>query len=175
MPISVEITSGPSVEPVTLADAKRWLRLPEDLTDQDDDVSLLIQAARETLEARLARCFLTQTVRETRTIPANGVLRLCRAPFQEVVSITVDGVALAEDAYHLLPNRVVLTSPGSLAVITYRCGYADDPDGLPATVKLVVRALVEFEYDNRLDPSEIPPYILSLANSLSWGGEGPAC
>lgn len=175
MAITVEITSGPEDEPILLSEAKRWLRLPSEASDEDADIALLIQAAREVLEARLARCFVVQTVRETRTVPDDGVMRLYRAPLREVLSVEVDGEELSEGSYLLLPNRIRLSSPtAGLAVITYKCGMADDPEDLPATVKLLVRALVEYAYDNRLDPSEIPPYILSMANAISWGGECPS-
>ncbi len=50
---------GPSVEPVTLADAKLWIR--QDIADDDAIVTSLITAARRKVEAELRQSLITQT------------------------------------------------------------------------------------------------------------------
>ena len=59
--MSLILTAGPLVEPVTLATARAHLRL--DTSDEDDLVIALIAAARLLLEAQTARAFITQSWR----------------------------------------------------------------------------------------------------------------
>ena len=53
------ITSPPAVEPVSLDEAKLWLK--QDVDDDDDLISGLITAAREMCETFTNRAFITQT------------------------------------------------------------------------------------------------------------------
>ncbi|KAB7741605.1 hypothetical protein F2P47_04160 [Parvibaculum sedimenti] len=52
------LTAGPAEEPVTLAEARAFLRLDD--TSEDTLVTALITAARATLEAETRRAFVTQ-------------------------------------------------------------------------------------------------------------------
>lgn len=52
-------TAGPSLEPITLADAKSHLKV--DVTDDDSYITSLITVARTTAEQRTARTFNTST------------------------------------------------------------------------------------------------------------------
>jgi len=174
-PLKLETLTPPAVEPLSLEQGKRWLNLWQDLTDQDDDVADLIQSCREVLERRTARAFLTQTLRETRVIPASGVVRLLRAPVQALESVEIDGEPV-EDVGALAAvgeSRYSLGSPGRTAVITYRAGYGDAPEAVPATARTAIRALLAWAWDNRSAPDDVPPHVASLAASLSWGGELP--
>ena len=53
-------TSAPAIEPVTLADAKNFLRLDSDLNADDALITLLIGAARRFAEAYCAASFISQ-------------------------------------------------------------------------------------------------------------------
>ena len=55
------IVNGPAIEPIALADAKKWLKL--ETSDDDDVVGALITAARLMLEAQIRRMLITQTWR----------------------------------------------------------------------------------------------------------------
>ena len=85
MPI---LLAAPSAEPVTLAEAKAWLRLDGDADDAL--VAALIVAARKSLEAMTRRLFVTQGWRVTLDAwPADGQVRLPFAPLQSVSAIRV--------------------------------------------------------------------------------------
>ena len=60
-PYAFEIVTGPTVEPISLDEAKSQCRVVG--TDDDMDLTWLIQVARETVEANSERAFMTQTRR----------------------------------------------------------------------------------------------------------------
>jgi len=91
------LLSGPGEEPVPLEEARAYLRLDDET--QDGLVNALMTAARLTLEAATRRAFVTQNWRVTLDQwPERGVI-LPLAPLQGVTQVSVDGVALASDAY----------------------------------------------------------------------------
>lgn len=55
--------TGPAFEPVSRADAKKWLRIEDSDTDHDTVVDLLIKAMREMAENLTLRCFIPRTLR----------------------------------------------------------------------------------------------------------------
>ena len=57
------VTVPPSIEPISLADAKLHLRIEPSDTWQDDHIDLLIVAARAKLEADLGFAVMAQTLR----------------------------------------------------------------------------------------------------------------
>lgn len=59
MPLN--LITAPTVEPVTLAEAKLHCRIDADLTAEDAIVSALITAARERCEHEIGRAIITQT------------------------------------------------------------------------------------------------------------------
>ena len=59
------VVTGPTAEPITLAEAKRQLFLAESDTSQDAELLLRIQAAREQWEHDTDSVLLTQTLSVT--------------------------------------------------------------------------------------------------------------
>lgn len=107
------LVTGPTVEPITLDDAKNFLRIDASDTSDDTLITALIKAARSLVEAHTNRALLTQTwdywmdsfppsqhgqragwwdgVREgalSSIVEAQGTIRLPKAPLQTVNSIT---------------------------------------------------------------------------------------
>lgn len=106
--MSLTLVTAPTVEPVTLAEAKTHLRV--DGTDDDTLISALITAAREHVDGRdgwLGRALCTQTWDcHYDTFPDDGLLYLPLAPVQSVTSVKYidpDGVqqTFSSDNYAL--------------------------------------------------------------------------
>lgn len=86
------LIGAPAIEPVSLADAKTWLR--EDGADEDELIQALLVAARMTLEAYTRRFFVTQNWRLVldawpEPVASTATLRIPFAPFQAVAAIRV--------------------------------------------------------------------------------------
>ena len=64
-PFTLERVADPAVEPVTLLEMKRHLRCYDDVTVEDDDITGLIQAAREWVEDYTGRALVDQVWRIT--------------------------------------------------------------------------------------------------------------
>jgi uncharacterized phiE125 gp8 family phage protein len=87
----VRVVTGPTYEPVTLAEAKLWCRIDDDDTEQDAMVLLLIQAMREYAEQLTGRSFASQTL-ELSLDSFPDVIQLPHSPVSSVTSITyIDG------------------------------------------------------------------------------------
>lgn len=95
----------PSVEPVTLAEAKEWLRI--DGTDEDSKITALVSSARETVERFLNRTLITTTWRYKRdAFPSAGAHR------QNVDQGLTDGYKAQYESeakfYGVQPSDIVL-------------------------------------------------------------------
>jgi len=64
---SLKVTAQPAVEPVTVSQAKRHLRI--DWPDDDDYIADLISTAREWVESRTSRALITQSFQGVFTLP----------------------------------------------------------------------------------------------------------
>ena len=58
---NVSVTVAPSVEPVSLEEAKLWIDIPSSFTDQDSRITSLIKSAREMAEHYMRIALITQT------------------------------------------------------------------------------------------------------------------
>lgn len=104
-----KVKTPPVVEPVSLAQAKLHLKLDVDLTEDDTDIAEMITTARETVEDRIGRALITQTI----TMTLDGfpyptedvrepygeyrVIKLPQPPLQSVSSVKYIGRADALD------------------------------------------------------------------------------
>lgn len=78
----------PTMEPVTLAEARQFLRL--DQADEDDLLATLITAARLVIEATAGRCLVEQRWRIVLDRwPANGEVRLPLSPIMRIETARV--------------------------------------------------------------------------------------
>ena len=82
------LLTPPAVEPVTLADAKAYLRVDND--DDDAVISALIAGARAHVEAQTRRALITQTWRLVRDAwPGDGRIAVLPSPLQQVTAARV--------------------------------------------------------------------------------------
>jgi uncharacterized phiE125 gp8 family phage protein len=151
------------VEPLTLAEAKQWLRV--DHLDDDGLIASLIRAAREVVEARTGRALLAQTWRIVADHwPADGLLPLPLTPVASVVAVRLidtAGIAsiVASSAYKLEPGEEPpvlcipsVPTPGrqrSGIEIDVVAGYGPAPADCPAPLRQAIRLLVRQAYETR--------------------------
>lgn len=156
----------PAAEPLTLAEAKRHLRVDADITDDDSLITALIVTARQQAEHRTGRAMVTQQWRySVDAFPADS-LELPLPKLQSVQSVTyLDSSGtrqtLANTEYDVITDELVgriipafgkswpscRVRPGSVQV-SYTCGYgaaADVPQSIKAWMMLAIGAW----YENR--------------------------
>lgn len=177
IPVLVE---GPTVEPVSLAEAKLWLRI--DGADEDDLVQALIVAARMMVEAEIGQVLLGQSWRLVGDAwPADELIpvrvgRILSVAGGRVFSAQGTPTAIAADQFPVFPNAI---PPALMALqrpmpgriysgieIDLRLGYGEAAGDVPETIRLAIRRLVSLWYEDRGDAHDpeagLPPQIRAL-------------
>jgi uncharacterized phiE125 gp8 family phage protein len=171
--MTIATITPPASEPVSLAEAKLFLRV--DHSAEDELISLLITAAREAVEAGIGRALITRRVRESLDIwvreASQGAL-LGLGPVTNVVAVRLladngSQSVLDPERYRLDGNRdrprLVFASgvPATLRQIggieiEYDCGYADEAGDLPVALRLATMQIVASLYELRQGEGPIP-------------------
>ena len=169
-----EVITEPSVEPVTLAELKTFLR-GIDYATHDDLLNQHIEQARQILEKKIGRAFVQQTRAAYFKSWPERAFTLPYPPLQSVTSVVytdVDGAPTTWSA----DNYTVLTKsePGQVVLgyqkvwptatlyadeypikITYVCGYeassdspADYRANIPAAIKYGIESECALYYDD---------------------------
>jgi uncharacterized phiE125 gp8 family phage protein len=134
------VVTGPTSEPVTLAEARRQLFLAEGDTSQDAELASRIQAAREKWEKDTETYLLTQTLSVTSEQFAGRQISLVGRPIQSISSIvyydendTLQTFSSSKYSFNAADRRIELKWAESWPVteirwdaikITYIAGYA---------------------------------------------------
>jgi len=159
-------TSGPALEPITLAEAKAYLRV--DGADDDTLIGALIATSRLHIEAALGCALITQGWSLYRDDwPLRGPVRLPLSPLQSIDAVrlyALDGstTLLAQSSYQVdaigTPPRMVRL-PGSDwpkpgrpvngIEIAFTAGYGATPSAVPAPIRHALLLLVAHWYENR--------------------------
>lgn len=159
------LIAPPAVEPLSLAEAKTWLRV--DTTADDDVIGALIASARLVVEALVRRVLVAQTWRiALDQAPASGFV-LPLSPVRSITAIRVFPLAgpaqtLSADIYALdqdlgtarLLFNATPPAPGRLRdgfEIDLVAGFSDTPAGVPAPLRQAMRILIARWYENRGD------------------------
>jgi uncharacterized phiE125 gp8 family phage protein len=160
------LIAPPAVEPVSLADAKLYLRI--DGPDEDELLSALITASRLLVEAASGRLMIAQTWRLVLDAwPAGGALRL---PFSPVTSITGARTFDATGNATAMPAGLLSLTPGEDPAvlrlddgppppgrrqtgieIDLICGFGPAAADVPAPLRQAVLRLVARWFENRGD------------------------
>lgn len=165
--MTLDLVTAPAAEPITLAEAKAWIR--QDSSDDDTLVASLVTAIREQVEGYLNRALVTQTW--DLWMDAFCDVEIPRAPLQSVTSITYTDDAGASQTlassvydvytYHDAPGQVRLAYsqswPSTRVVkdavkIRFVAGYADtSPIGanVPQPIKHGILVTLAEYYENR--------------------------
>lgn len=163
------VTSAPSVEPLTRAQAKRHLNVPDTFVDDDSYIDRLIVGARRRVESITGRALVTQTIRWTLDGFPCHILDLPRAPLASVSSVTyydangtlttMSASDYQVDASSLLgrlspaPSTTWPTTQAeklAAVAITFVAGYGD-ADAVPEDLKDAMRLLIGTAYAFRED------------------------
>ncbi len=164
-----KIYTQPTVEPVSLEEAKVHLRLGAEPTDEDTYIYGLITAARKHCENFLGRALCTQTL-ETYLdeFPSSDYIELPFPPLASVITLkykdTADVLQTWDAANYIVdtvsePGRVVLAYgiswPSTLAEtqavqIQYTAGYGNAAT-VPLNIKQAIMLKVADLYENRGD------------------------
>jgi len=159
------LLAGPAVEPITLAEAKQFVRVEHD--DDDDVINALIAGARVHVETQTRRALITQSWRLTRDVwPATGCLALLPVPVKTLDSARFyksDGTTLSLDLAGFALDKI--SAPARLSFvrgappapqrsaagieIDITCGYGDAAADVPAPLRQAIRLLVAHWYENR--------------------------
>jgi uncharacterized phiE125 gp8 family phage protein len=159
------LLTPPAVEPVTLADAKAYLRVDNDADDAV--ISALIAGARSHIEAQTRRALITQTWRLVRDVwPGDGRIAVVPSPLQQVTAARVyrlDGSKQALDLQAFVADPAA--TPAIISFLTWplpvprrpaagieidvEVGYGDDPADVPEPLRQAIKLLVAHWYENR--------------------------
>lgn len=176
------LIDAPVIEPVSLADAKAWLR--EDNSDEDQLIQTLLVSARLTLEAWTRRFFITQGWRLACDIwPARNerMFNIAFAPFRAVTAIRIydkDNIArtLEPSTYRVSAGdnggRIIFESsppaPGRVmdgVEIDFTVGYGSTPMHTPEPLRRAILLLVAHWREHRGDDdalASLPSAALAL-------------
>lgn len=171
MRVGYKIKTLPTVEPVTLQEAKDHLKV--DFEDEDSLITGMIAAARDYAETYCNRALMTQTILQVlHDFPfysSNNpycAVRLYRTPVQSLVSITykdLDGNSTTVELEKVvlsnieIPARIApksgenwpdsIKEPGAIT-IEYTAGVSDPADVAPS-IKSAILLLVGEMYERR--------------------------
>lgn len=159
------LLTGPAVEPLTVAEAKAYLRVEHG--DDDDLIATLITAARAQVEAATRRALVTQHWRLVRDAwPADGRIAATPVPLRTVTAARVYDAGGA--AQEVDPQSFVVDMAAAPGVIGFApwavplpgctpagieidiaCGYGEEAAAVPEPLRQAVRLLLAWRYENR--------------------------
>jgi uncharacterized phiE125 gp8 family phage protein len=182
--MSITIITPPASEPVSLAEAKLFLRIDQDV--EDDLIATLIGAAREAVEAACGRALITRRVRESLDIwrrDSVGGAVLGLGPVADVIAVRLlasNGAqsVIDPERYRLegdrdRPRLVFATGlPATLRTvggieIEYDAGFATDASDLPVALRLATLQIVASLYDARQGQTPMPDSARALVRPFA--------
>lgn len=159
------LLQGPAHEPLTLAEARGYLRVDHDA--EDALIGSMVTAARATVEALTRRVLIDQRWRIVRdTWPASGLIALPVNPLREIISAHVLDAGGAETPVPLdalsadtarLPglirvDRGAVPLPGrpiAGIAIDVIAGHGEEADHVPSPLLEAVRVVLAHFYEHR--------------------------
>ncbi|QIB36313.1 head-tail connector protein [Ancylobacter pratisalsi] len=162
------LLTGPAAEPLTLAEAKTYLRVDHD--GEDAMIGSMITAARATVEALTRRVLIDQSWRIVRDAwPASGLIPVPVNPLKAITGAHVIDAAGAEIEVPLaalisdtarLPGlirveRCAVPEPGRVLAgiaIDVVAGHGADADHVPSPLVEAVRVVLAHFYEHRDEP-----------------------
>lgn len=158
------LVTGPTSEPITLAEARKQCELSPTDTAHDDHLTALIQAAREKFEHDTDSAVLTQTWSVTLEDLNDDEIYLPKRPIQSITHIkyydslnalqtmstsiySLDAAARAVRLNYLQVWPFILNRWDGVTV-TYVCGYTST-SAVPQIYKQAMKLLIAHNFENR--------------------------
>lgn len=160
--------TNPASEPVTLSEAKSYLRV--DSSTEDSLVNLLITAARKSAEEYLRRSLITQSWKLAYDDFIAGDIALPRGPVQSITSVALVDIngsssAVSASVYSLNAAKTHMVLDGILSAhrveIIYVAGYGAASD-VPAPLRQGILAHTAEMFDRRSEAAALPASALAL-------------
>lgn len=188
---SLAQTTAPTTEPLTLDEVKDHLGLAREVSDWDSKLRAQLTAARQDIEDRTNRQFVTATwtLKLNGFAYGTGVIYLPRAPLQSVTSITyLESVAGVSTTWSSSNYRVSLKEPGEVTLaygqsfpslypvsdavtIVYVAGYGA-ASAVPEKVKHAIKMrLSQWWAHSPGDAQSCEKACEALIQSLSYGDD----
>ena len=185
-----KVTTHPAFEPITLTEAKDWLKVHPDVVDDDNLIRALIASARSWAEKGTGQALITQTIEQVWDwMPKTKAFDLTVSPLLAVSSVkyldtngsyqTWDSSNYTADLFN---NRVVVKASVSLPTtsalyerpnvwkVTYTAGNATAL-AVDANIKTAMLLQIAMMYENREDipigKSSSNPFARSAYNLLA--------
>lgn len=158
----LQCITPPSVEPVTLTEAKLYMRI--DNTDDDTLITDLITAARQTCESWLRRSLINQTWKLVFDYGIPPLVGLPMGPVNSISSVVItnqDTTTVTSDSstywLNAAQNAMVMVGPliGFRIAITYNTGYGADETAVPRPIKQGLLSHISYMYDSRAESGEM--------------------
>lgn len=156
------LISPPAVEPLSLSEAKAWLRL--DSADEDEIVSTLIVSARLVIESLTRRMMVAQVWRLSLDGWPSAPVAIPLSPVRAIPAVRWvesygGGAELSQQGYRLETQggqaslRLLVPGPeGAVGVeIDVEAGFGADAAGVPAPLRQAMRLLIARWHENRGD------------------------
>ena len=174
------LVDGPQLEPISLIEAKAWLRREDN--DEDSLIQALIVSARLMIEAEIGQVLLAQNWR----LVGDGWPPSDAIPVTigRIISVAGGRIFPTEGAALLLPSTnfpvergewrdairpIQRPAPGRArggVEIDLRLGFGEMASAIPEPLRLAVRQLVAHWFENRGDlsgdPAGLPLAVLTL-------------
>ena len=161
------ILTAPSVEPITLDEAKAQLRIELDFTFDDDYLNSLISVARDRCQNYCNQFFTVQDI----ALVGIAVSQILPYPNLTITSVEVDGVTTTEFTYDEDTQLFLLNVTGDKLKIFATTGAPAEFAGVEQGIKMIVTDMYEIRAESVVGVSvtENPalkallyPYRLSL-------------
>jgi len=174
--MSLTLLTAPAEEPLSLADAKAFLRI--DTPDDDGLIAALITTARIEVEARTGRGLVTQAWRYAPPrIGRDGLVRLPIAPVRQVTAVramrpggvtVLDAGSWLEDLSTTPPSirLPIAATLGATVEIDLSVGYGAAA-AVPAPLVHAIRLLTATYYERRAYGDEPGPSAEAAAGLLA--------
>ena len=192
--MAYKVISVPASEPITLSEAKNYLKVEDSYTDDDTLITAIITSVRQYIERYLSTALITQTIEEkwdyidVRNYQVRQNFNLGVNPVQSVTSITYidtdgDSQTWSASEYVVDTHRQVArigikngyTWPSiqdeiNALTVTYVAGSGDAGSDVPGNILQAMRYLIATYYENRTDHlATLPTASRVILDNIKYG------